>query len=117
MAIAQLTPLRISISSSGAPPGQMPAECFPGGHPGGRGAASVLTGVTTTDLAGGGGGGRRRTGTRSAITDLASGGKDQQRHADGGAGRTGALCHGFRFAAPAGVLSMCVAGRRWGDGC
>ena len=30
MAIAQLTHLRISIPSSGAPPGQVPAECFPG---------------------------------------------------------------------------------------
>ena len=33
MAIAQLTHLRISISSSGAPPGQVPAECFPGKPP------------------------------------------------------------------------------------
>ena len=31
MAIAQLTQLRISIPASGAPPGQAPAECFPGG--------------------------------------------------------------------------------------
>ena len=30
MAIARLTHLRISIPSSGAPPGQVPAECFPG---------------------------------------------------------------------------------------
>ena len=29
MAIARLTHLRISIPSSGAPPGQVPAECFP----------------------------------------------------------------------------------------
>ena len=33
MAITQLTHLRISIPSSGAPPGQVPAECFPGGAP------------------------------------------------------------------------------------
>ena len=31
MAIAKLTHLRISIPSSGAPPGQVPVECFPGG--------------------------------------------------------------------------------------
>ena len=31
MAIAQLTQLHISIPASGAPPGQVPAECFPGG--------------------------------------------------------------------------------------
>ena len=31
MAIAQLTQLNISIPASGAPPGQVPAECFPGG--------------------------------------------------------------------------------------
>ena len=31
MAIARLTHLKISIPSSGAPPGQVPAECFPGG--------------------------------------------------------------------------------------
>ena len=30
MAIARLTNLRISIQSSGAPPGQVPAQCFPG---------------------------------------------------------------------------------------
>ena len=30
MAIARLTHLRISIPSSGAPPGQVPPECFPG---------------------------------------------------------------------------------------
>ena len=30
MAIARLTHLRISIPSSGTPPGQVPAECFPG---------------------------------------------------------------------------------------
>ena len=29
MAIARLTHLRLSIPSSGAPPGQVPAECFP----------------------------------------------------------------------------------------
>ena len=29
MAIARLTHLRISIPSSGAPPGQVPVECFP----------------------------------------------------------------------------------------
>ena len=33
MAIAKLTQLRISIPSSGAPPGQVPVECFPGGPP------------------------------------------------------------------------------------
>ena len=33
IAIAQITHLRISIPSSGAPPGQVPAECFPGGAP------------------------------------------------------------------------------------
>ena len=31
MAIAQLTQLRISIPASGSPPGQAPADCFPGG--------------------------------------------------------------------------------------
>ena len=31
MAIAQLTQLHISIPASGVPPGQVPAECFPGG--------------------------------------------------------------------------------------
>ena len=31
MAIAQLTQLRISIPASGASPGQVPEECFPGG--------------------------------------------------------------------------------------
>ena len=85
MVIAQLTHLRISIPSSGAPPGQVPANCFPGGappppctateptpcvvrrrrhHAGGRGVASVLTGsgVAATDCAGGGGGNQRRAG-------------------------------------------------------
>ena len=33
MAIAQLTQLKISIPESGAPPGQVPADCFPGGTP------------------------------------------------------------------------------------
>ena len=33
MAIARLTHLRISIPASGAPPGQVPADCFPGGAP------------------------------------------------------------------------------------
>ena len=33
MAIAQLTHLRISIPVSGAPPGQVPADCYPGGVP------------------------------------------------------------------------------------
>ena len=33
MAIARLTHLKISIPSSGAPPGQVPAECFSGGTP------------------------------------------------------------------------------------
>ena len=33
MAIARLTHLRISIPASGAPPGQIPADCFPGGAP------------------------------------------------------------------------------------
>ena len=33
MAIARLTHLKISIPSSGAPPGQVSAECFPGGTP------------------------------------------------------------------------------------
>ena len=31
MAITQLTQQRISIPASGAPPDQVPAECFPGG--------------------------------------------------------------------------------------
>ena len=31
MAITQLTQLHISIPAPGAPPGQVPAECFPGG--------------------------------------------------------------------------------------
>ena len=38
MAIARLVHLKISIPSSGAPPGQVPAECFPGGGGGGVGA-------------------------------------------------------------------------------
>ena len=33
IAIAWLTHLRISIPASGAPPGQVPADCFPGGAP------------------------------------------------------------------------------------
>ena len=33
MAIAQLTHLRISIPASGAPPGQVAADCYPGGVP------------------------------------------------------------------------------------
>ena len=33
MAIAQLTQLRISIPASGAPPGLVPADCYPGGVP------------------------------------------------------------------------------------
>ena len=33
MAIAKFTHLRILILSSGAPPGQVPVECFPGGAP------------------------------------------------------------------------------------
>ena len=33
MAIARLTHLRISIPASGAPPGHVPAYCFPGGAP------------------------------------------------------------------------------------
>ena len=33
MAIVQLTQLKISIPASGAPPGQVPADCFPGGAP------------------------------------------------------------------------------------
>ena len=33
MAIAQLTHLRISVPASGAPPGQVPADCYPGGAP------------------------------------------------------------------------------------
>ena len=33
MAIARLTHLRISIPASGAPPGRVPAECYPGGAP------------------------------------------------------------------------------------
>ena len=33
MAIARLTQLRISIPASGAPPGHVPADCFPGGAP------------------------------------------------------------------------------------
>ena len=35
MAIARLTHLKISIPSWGTPPGQVPAECFPGGGGGG----------------------------------------------------------------------------------
>ena len=35
MVIAQLTHLNISIPASGMPPGQVPAECFPGGGGGG----------------------------------------------------------------------------------
>ena len=31
MAIAQLTHLRISVPASWAPPGQVPADCYPGG--------------------------------------------------------------------------------------
>ena len=31
MTIARLTHLKISIPASGMPPGQVPAECFPGG--------------------------------------------------------------------------------------
>ena len=49
-----------------------------------------------------------------APESVAGDGGDQQRRAGGGAGRTGALCHGFRFAAPARFLSICLAGRRWG---
>ena len=33
MAIAQLTHLQISVPASGAPPGQVPADCYPGGAP------------------------------------------------------------------------------------
>ena len=33
MAIAQLTQLRISIPASGAPPGLVPDDCYPGGVP------------------------------------------------------------------------------------
>ena len=33
MAIAQLTHLRISVPASGATPGQVPADCYPGGAP------------------------------------------------------------------------------------
>ena len=33
MAIARLTHLRISIPASGAPPGRVPADCYPGGAP------------------------------------------------------------------------------------
>ena len=33
MAIARLTHLRISILVSGAPPGRVPADCYPGGAP------------------------------------------------------------------------------------
>ena len=33
MAIAQLTHLRISVPASGAPPGQVPADFYPGGVP------------------------------------------------------------------------------------
>ena len=31
MAIAQLTHLRISVPASGAPPGRVTADCYPGG--------------------------------------------------------------------------------------
>ena len=47
MAIAKLTHLKISIPSSGAPPGQVPVECFPGGggiH--GRRAAAMCRSLT-----------------------------------------------------------------------
>ena len=68
----------------------------------------MFTGVSTTDLAGGGGGSRRRSGIRSAtITDLAGGGEVQQRGTGGDTGRSSAICNGFRFAAPAWVLSIC----------
>ena len=116
MAIAQPTHLRISIPSSGAPPGQVPAECFPGGvcataeaspcvvrgrghHAGGRGSTSVLTGsgVATTDLVGGGGG--------------------QQRRAGGGADRAGAICPGFQFAASTGLLTILVTGESTWTNC
>ena len=43
MAIAQLTHLRISIPSSGAPPGQVPAECFPGAPMCGHRAVTILS--------------------------------------------------------------------------
>ena len=33
IAIARLTHLRISIPASGAPPGRVPADCYPGGAP------------------------------------------------------------------------------------
>ena len=33
MAIARLTHLRISTPASGAPPGHVPADCYPGGAP------------------------------------------------------------------------------------
>ena len=33
LSFAQPTQLRISIPASGAPPGQVPADCFPGGTP------------------------------------------------------------------------------------
>ena len=33
MAITRLTHLRISVPASGAPPGQLPADCYPGGAP------------------------------------------------------------------------------------
>ena len=36
MAITRLTHLRISIPASGAPPGRVPADCFPGGAPRGN---------------------------------------------------------------------------------
>ena len=47
LAIAKLTHLRISIPSSGAPPGQVPVECFPGGAPVyGRRAAAMCRSLT-----------------------------------------------------------------------
>ena len=33
MAITQLTHLRISVPASGAPPGQVPVDCYPEGAP------------------------------------------------------------------------------------
>ena len=82
--------------------------------------ASVLTGsgVAATELASGGGGNHRRSGTRVAATDLAGGGGGQQRRAGGGADRAGAgakLEPGFQFAASTMLLTVRVAGQRWGN--
>ena len=45
MAIARLTHLGISIPASGAPPGHVPADCFPGGAPRKNGLGSFRVSV------------------------------------------------------------------------